>query len=175
MWLKYYRLPNERQNTAIKMRSPTLDEASIFFQIPKTTIAEWARNPQKILEQIGTSRRNSPTVFLCMWPEMERKLFHAFIQWRRELGRPVRDGWFGRNATELWKQTYPELQENDLSSGSGLFVFSQGWFNGFLSRHRIVLHFVTNTAQSLLSDYKEQILIWLRFNRRNRILTPLFT
>lgn len=33
---------------------------------------------------------------------------------------------------------------------------------------------MTNTAQSLPADYKEQILIWLRFNRRNRILTPLF-
>lgn len=89
MLLKYYRLPNERQNAAIKMPSPTLDEASIFFQIPKTTIAEWACNPQIILEQIGISRRNSPTEFLCMLPEMERKLFHAFIQRRREKGRPV--------------------------------------------------------------------------------------
>lgn len=92
MWLKHYRLPNERQNTAIKMRSPTLDEAFLFSQIPKTTIAEWARNPQKILEQPGSLRRNTPTVFLFMWPEMEKKLFDAFIKRRKELGRPVRDG-----------------------------------------------------------------------------------
>lgn len=105
---------------------------------------------------------------------MEEKLFDAFIK-RRELERPMRDGWFQRNATELWKQAYPKLQVADSSSKSGLFVFSQGWFNGFLSRHQIVLRFITNTVQSLPSDYKEQILIWLRFNQRNRVLTPLFT
>lgn len=173
MWLKYYQLPNARQNTAIKMRPSTLNEASVFFQIPKTTIAEWARNPQKILEQAGSSHCDTPIVFLCMWPEMEKKLFDAFVKCR-ELGRPVRDGWFQRNATELWKQTYPELQVAGSNSDSGLFIFFQGWFYGFLSRHSIVLRFVMNTAQSLPSDYKEQILIRLRFNQCNRILTPLF-
>lgn len=110
-----------------------------------------------------------------MWPEMENKLFDAFMKQRKEIGTPVRDGWFWRDATELWKQSYPELQEIGLGSGSGLFVFSQGWFNEFLSCYRIVLRFVTNTAQSLPNDCKNQILIWLRFNRRNPILTPLFS
>jgi hypothetical protein len=167
MWIKYHRVPNETQNTAIKMRPPTLNEASLFFQIPKSTIRLWARDPQKIIEQAGNSRRDTPVVFVCMWPEIEKKLFDDFVD-RRKQGRRVGDGWFRRKALLFWKQTYPDLQD-------GLFVFSRGWFNGFLSRHRVVLRFVTNTAQSLPSDYKEQILILLKFNRRNRILTPLFT
>lgn len=168
MWLKYYRLPNTASNTAVKTRPPTLDEASVFFQIPKSTIACWTQPDatEKIFQQKGNrSRRDSPVVFLCMWPEMEKKLFDAFMD-RRGLGRPVRDGWFRRKATELWKETYPH-------TGSNFFLFSRGWFQGFLSRHRIVLRFVTNTAQSLPDDFKQQILEWLRFNRRNRILTLL--
>ena len=54
-----------------------------------------------------------------------------------------------------------------------LFVFSLGWFWEFLLRHRVVLRFVTNIAQSLPANYKEEIHEWLRFNRQNRILTLL--
>ena len=165
-WMKYHRVPNEASNTGVRMRCPTLDEASMFFIIPKSTIGRWRKTAKKILEQVGgeSSRRDAPITFLCLWPEMERQLFDRFVA-RRSQGRPVRDGWFRRNAKELWRTSYPELPE-------GLFVFSQGWFHGFLSRFRVVLRFVTNTAQSLPANYKDQILIWLRFNHRNRILTP---
>lgn len=170
MWIQYYRLAHDAPNTATKTRPPTLDEASIFFKIPKSTIARWTSPEvrERILQQSGKlSRRDTPTTFVCMWPEMEKMLWEAFVA-RREQGKPVRDGWFRRNAKEFWKTTYPNLQHTP-----ALFVFSQGWFHGFLSRHRIVLRFVTNTAQSLPDNYKEQILQWLRFNRRNRILTQL--
>lgn len=150
MWIKYYCIPNNSTwNTAIKMRLPTLDEASLFFQIPKSTIADWTWDSHKIIEQAGNSRCNTPIVFVCMWLDMGGFFFDAFVKWR-EQEKPVRDGWFRRSANELWKQTYPDLQ-------IGLFTFSRGWFNGFLSRHWIVLRFITNTAQSLPSDYKEQI------------------
>ncbi|RPA92594.1 hypothetical protein L873DRAFT_1859885 [Choiromyces venosus 120613-1] len=104
---------------------------------------------------------------MCLWPEMELKLFEAFIA-RRAQGHPVRDGWFRRKAKELWKTTYPNLPAR-------LFVFSQGWFHRFLSRHCVVLRFVTNMAQSRPDSYKKDILSWLRFNRQNRILTPLIS
>ncbi|RPA96931.1 hypothetical protein L873DRAFT_1923342 [Choiromyces venosus 120613-1] len=170
-WLEFYQVPNDMRNTTIKMRAPTLDEASAFFKIPKSTIGRW-RKPevlQKIVQQVGGDglRRDTPATFMCLWPEMELKLFEAFIA-RRAQGRPVRDGWFRRKAKELWKTTYPNLP-------AGLFVFSQGWFHRFLSRHHVVLQFVTNTAQSLPDSYKEDILSWLRFNRRNQILTPLIS
>lgn len=110
-------------------------------------------------------RRDSPDIFVCMWLIMEKKLFDTFLK-HQVVGKPVRDGWFRRNATILWKESYPHLP-------SLFFVFSRRWFRGFLSRHRIVLRFVTNSVQSLPVVYKEQILIWLQFNRHNRILTPL--
>lgn len=169
LWLKYYRVLNQASNTAVKMRSPTLDEAACFFQIPKSTLAYWMK--PEISERIIQSKlntRSSIRMFLCMWPEMEGKLFEAFIE-RRKLGRPVRDSWFRRKGLELWKECY----HPQLATTCDLFVFSQGWFRGFLSRHRIVLRFVTNTAQALPTDYKQEILKWLRFNRRNRILAPI--
>lgn len=101
-----------------------------------------------------------------MWPAIESKLFDAFLK-DREAGKPVRDSWFRRNSIEFWKEIYPHLPPY-------LFVYSWGWFRGVLAHHRIVLRLVTNTVQSLPTDYKEQIIEWLRFNRRNRILTLLF-
>ncbi|RPA99294.1 hypothetical protein L873DRAFT_1906914 [Choiromyces venosus 120613-1] len=122
----------------------------------------------RILHQSGElSRHDTSTTFVCMWLEMEKMLWEAFVVWR-EQGRPARDGWFRRKAKELWKTAYPDLQHMP-----ALFVFSLGWFHGFLARHRIVLEFVTNTAQSLPENYKQQILQWLQFNRWNRILTQL--
>lgn len=50
MWLKYYRLLNPALNTAIKIRSPTLDEALVHFQIPKSTIAYWTHTVGEVLE-----------------------------------------------------------------------------------------------------------------------------
>lgn len=157
LWLKYYRVPNEASNTGVntgvKMRPPTLDETACFFQIPKSTIAYWTK--PEISEWIIQSKLNSrmgATMFLCVWPEMERKLFEAFME-RRKLGRAVRDSWFRRKALDLWKECYPQI-----AGACDLFVFSQGWFQGFLSRHRIVLGFVTNTAQALPTDYKQEIL-----------------
>jgi len=93
MWIKCYPVPNETQNTGIKMRPPTLDKASVFFQIPKGTIAPWAQDPQEIIEQAGNSRCDTPVVIVCMWPEMEKKLFDEFVK-RRKQGRRVGDSWF---------------------------------------------------------------------------------
>lgn len=121
---------------------------------------------QKILKQIRSkSRRDSPAVFVCMCSEMERKLFDAFITYR-EAGKPVRDGWFHCKASIYWTEAYPQLQTH-------LFLFSSGWFRGYLSRHRIVLRFVTIIAQSSVA-YKEQIILWLRFNRRTKFLHHSF-
>lgn len=168
MWLRYYRLPNDLPNTVIITWPPTLDEASNFFQIPKSKIAQWTQPAvtKGIIEQhVCKSSRNTAVIFLFVWLEMERKLFNAFIE-HREAENPMRDVWFWRKAILFWKEVYPQLE-------SYLFVFSQGWFRGFLSGQRIVLWFVTNTAQSSPDDYKQQILSWLQFNWRNRIITAL--
>ncbi|KAG0636803.1 hypothetical protein HOY80DRAFT_1053436 [Tuber brumale] len=86
MWIKYYRVHNEATNTAMKLRPPTVDEACSFFKIPRSTIARWTlpEVTQKIMLQSGKgSRRDEPATFVCMWPEMEKMLFEAFIV-RRE-------------------------------------------------------------------------------------------
>ncbi|RPA98978.1 hypothetical protein L873DRAFT_1789913 [Choiromyces venosus 120613-1] len=82
-WLEFYRVPNDMQNTTIKMRAPILDDASAFFKIPKSTIGR-LRKPevlQRIVQQVGgdSSRHDTAATFMCLWPEMELKLFEAFI------------------------------------------------------------------------------------------------
>jgi len=122
---------------------------------------------ERILHESGKQSRRTTITFLCMWPDMKKRLWEASIA-RREQGRPVSDGWFRRNAREFWSTSYPDLQQTP-----ELFVFSHGWFNGLLARHRRVLRFIANMAQSLPRNYKQEILLWLQFNRRNRILTHL--
>jgi len=161
MWIQYYQLMNEAPHTAIKTRSPTIDKALIFFKIPKSTIVRWTSPEVRnsiLYQNSRISRREIPTTFVCMWPEMEKMLWETFMV-QREQERPVRDRWFRRNAKELWKTVYPELWLMP-----ELFFFSHGWFHGFLAQYRIVLRFVTNMAQSLPENHKQQILQWLRFN-----------
>lgn len=90
------------------MHPPTLEEVAGFFQIPKSTIAQWARSEttERILKQSGRQiRRDAPVVFLCKWPEMEQKLFDAFIP-RRDLAKLVGNSWFRHNSRELWEEIY---------------------------------------------------------------------
>jgi len=54
-WIEYYRVPNTQLNTAIKIRPPTLEEPSAFFQILKSMIRSWRKpeNMLKIIKQAG--------------------------------------------------------------------------------------------------------------------------
>lgn len=100
-----------------------MDEASVYFQIPKGTIACWTYSVGKVLESGKQSRQASPTIFRCMWPEMDVQLFEVFLA-PRELGRLVRDSWFRRAANSFWEESYPEREIE-------FFVFWRGWFHGF--------------------------------------------
>ncbi|RPB01349.1 hypothetical protein L873DRAFT_1891493, partial [Choiromyces venosus 120613-1] len=93
------------------------------------------------------------------WPELEDKLYKEFIE-RREAGRTVRQGWFHMCSQFQFQVMYPHM---DLM----IFRFSNGWFRGFLSRHKISLQCITNKAQKLPTDYEILILNWLQFNCQN--------
>jgi len=139
-------------------RRPTFAEASAYWKIPLSTIHEWWEKQEEILQQKAKSHRQSSSTWQCHWPEMEEKLFLAFIK-RRQAGGLVRRGWFRRTAIELFKQLYPE--------STNMFAFSGGWFNGFLNRWNISCRAITKKASKLPDEYRHLVINWLRFNRRN--------
>ena len=79
---------------------------------------------------------------------------------RREGGRTVRQGWFRIQAQFRFREIYHDVDPI-------IFQFSNGWFQGFLARHKISLRTITKKAQKVPQDYRALILNWLRFNRRN--------
>jgi len=68
LWIKYYRLKQEVPNTAIETRPPSLDEASMFFKIPRSTIARWTRPDvsEGILHECGKQSRRDTITFVCV-------------------------------------------------------------------------------------------------------------
>src|SRR5271167_2632169 len=69
-------------------RPPTFEEIAAFWKIPKTTIRGWWDSRDTIIEsKFGT--RQARTKWICMWPEMEKKLYTGFVQ-RRTAGTIVR-------------------------------------------------------------------------------------
>ena len=148
-----------------EFRSPTQQEAAKAFQMPQRTIRDWVRKKDQI-EKIGknSSIRNHASGGLgysrrVQWPELEDKLYNDFIE-RREGGRTVRQRWFRIQSQFRFREIYPEVDPV-------LFHFSNGWFRGFLLRHKVSLRSIMKKAQKLPNDYKLLVLNWLRFNRRN--------
>jgi len=103
-------------------------------------------------DSLGYTRR-------VLWPELENRLYDDFVK-RREGGRTVRQGWFRIQSQFVFREIYPTVDPVT-------FRFSNGWFSGFLSRHKVSLRSITKRAQKLPADYEILILNWLRFNRRN--------
>jgi len=144
-------------------RKPTQQEASDMYHIPQRTISTWVKR-RKQIEGVGKNshikkeeqKGNTQRVF---WPELEERLYSEFLE-RREAGRSVRQGWFRIHSQFLFRSLYPNID-------SAVFRFSNGWFRGFLDRHKVSLRSITKKAQKVPSDYKALILNWLCYNRRN--------
>jgi len=90
---------------------------------------------------------------------LEIDLYRKYRQ-RRDERKAVRRNWLRHEAYQSFQTCYPT------QNVSG-FRFSYGWLAGFLSRNGITLRFTTNKSQKIPEDYLNQILSWMRFNRRN--------
>jgi len=90
---------------------------------------------------------------------LEIDLYRKYRQ-RRDERKAVRRNWLRHKAYQSFQTCYPT------QNVSG-FRFSYGWLAGFLSRNGITLRFTTNKSQKIPEDYLNQILSWMRFNRRN--------
>lgn len=86
----------------------------------------------------------------CAWPEMEQELFQIFVA-QREAGQLIRRGWFRRTATALFKKHYGSIEVH-------LFVFSAGWFNGFLRRWNISYRALTKKASKMPEKYRRLVI-----------------
>lgn len=140
------------------LRHVTLAEVSERYKVPKSTISDWNKKENEILSMSKNGRSNQSTG-ICLYPEMEKQLYEKFCE-RREEGMMVRRIWFRLSSRLIFKEVYPELDHSQ-------FRFSAGWFSGFLGRWGISLRVTTNKAQEVPENFKNLLVSWLRFNRRN--------
>ena len=150
-------------------RPPTQKEVSARFLVPESTIRGW--KSETAMENIVNEKKNQRwggkgegKMVTSRWPEME-KLLYAEYQKRREERKAVRRGWLRKVAIKSFIAAYPD---KDVSS----FVFSNGWFAGFLARHHISIRLTTNKSQKIPSDYISVCVKWAQFNRRNSQVHP---
>ena len=159
LFLTHHRIPINPGSRTTEYRHPSHGEAAGYFKIPKATIHGWWQEQEKIVLQRGMTYRVENTRWICEWPEMEEELFNEFIE-KRQAGRVIGRGWFRRTARRLFCKHYGGDNE-------GLFVFSNGWFLKFQKRWRISSRAITKTASRLPDEYRQLVINWLRFNRRN--------
>jgi hypothetical protein len=129
---------------------PSQQQASLWFLIPRSTISDWWRNR----DQIFNSREGNRMVrncWTCCWPEMEKELFRLFCE-RREMGYIVRRWWLRSTSLRLFRETYVDPlkaqgKHSEAAEIQNLFVFSNGYFEGFCRRNRISLRRLTRIVR----------------------------
>lgn len=146
-------------------RSPTVREVAARYLVPQSTIQQWRGEETINLIVDGTKgTRKAIGVRGCRWPEMENFLYQAYRA-RQGERKSVRRSWLRRAARAAFQKAYPTI---DIS----IFVFSNGWFFGFLARHDITPWFANNKSQKIPADYLHACLEFIRFVRRNAQLRP---
>ncbi|KAI0911726.1 DDE superfamily endonuclease-domain-containing protein [Ustulina deusta] len=133
-------------------RRPFLREAAAYFKISsKQCISNWWAQRETIFG--GHIPRFSPR-----WPELEAILWEEFCRMRQNR-RLVTATWFKRKATAIFGVLYPNC--------GSIFVFSNGWFRGFLRRHQISRRRVTHASTRVPEEIISYTNAFLQFIRRN--------
>lgn len=130
-------------------RMPTFKEASIYWKVPRSTIADWWLHKDQIVMAQSNSRTITRTAWSPQWPLMEEDLYQRFYQ-RRAQGLTVYRSWFRQNSTQIFTTLYPEC--------SRLFVFSYGWFTNFQKRWNLSRRRITKQATKLPIDYIDKVI-----------------
>jgi hypothetical protein len=144
LFRKHHRIQDIDLDTGLLIyRPPTFLEVAAFWKIPDSTIRGWWQDQETILKsKVGT--RQTRTTWICMWPDIEKKLYAKFIQ-RRAEGCIVRRSWFQRMSRKLWDETYLGFD-----GMTPLFIFSNSWFQGFCHWFNITLRAITRQVRALL-------------------------
>jgi len=149
-----------------KWRAPLMREVSEQYRVPVTTLHNWRENQEKIIGGRKGNRGSGKGSGRCKWPELEANLYKKY-QYRRDERKAIRRKWFQQQARLSFLECYSAA-----NTPVDDFRFSNGWFQGFLSRHSITLRFATNVSQKIPSEYLSAITSWLQFNRRNAQIHP---
>ncbi|KZL81438.1 purine-cytosine permease fcy22, partial [Colletotrichum incanum] len=141
------------------LRRPTYSEATAHFKIPRTTIIDWYKQRETIVN--STAQKGRPN-----WPELEANLYDLFRQ-LRDKSAIVTTGWFRRTSKALFRKAH-DSNNNPLavSSPATTFRFSVGWFALFRCRWNISHRRLTKQATKLPADYLRIVTNFLHFNRR---------
>ena len=147
--------------------------AAKTLRITQIMLKTWCRNKAKILGQTKGSRRaRHAATSTAREPILEEHL-HREYRAARDVGRSIGARWFLRRAKFIYAELYPHriLRDSDGRRTYLGFKFSNGWFQLFKRRYNISLRCKTKQAQKAPPDYQDKILSWLRFNRRNTVIT----
>jgi hypothetical protein len=89
----HHRIPSIDLDTRLLVyKPPTFLQMKDFWKIPEATMKGWWKCWDTIIKtKFGT--RQSHTTWICMWLDMEKKLYTKFMQ-RRAEGILVRRSWF---------------------------------------------------------------------------------
>jgi hypothetical protein len=139
--------------------SPSIRDVAVYFKVPRPTLQRWIQNRHRIV----SGRFGKPSSYRCQWPELEERLYNDFRKLRAAL-KLVSTGWFRRRAKALFRELYPESEH--------LFVFSNGWFRGFLRRHNISRRRITKQASVLPAQAIDYCNSFLKFIRRQTYRDP---
>ena len=128
---------------------PSQRQAALWFLIPQSTLSFWWKNRDGIFSSQTGSRRVQ-TSWTCSWPEMERELFRLFCE-RRTMGYIVRRWWFRGTSIRLFREMYGDPlraqgKHDEAAEIEKLFVFSNGYFEGFCRRNRVSLRKLTRVV-----------------------------
>ena len=115
------------------------------FSLNTKTVLRWHADREKIKK----SRKGSKRVDFkrsALFPDMEERLYDEYKELRRK-GLKVKGWWFRVRAKQILGELHPDAE----------FLFSNSWFDGFKSRHRISLRRATNACQKPPDDKMEAI------------------
>ena len=164
-WYNYRVLQGINESQPGTLRAPLLQEVASRYEVPITTLHNWRVNEEKIVtsRKAREKRLQINTHFATgqSWSKPAIKnIGREGIKAKRfkEVGCNVRHTIYIRCVTQEGKEL--------------CILFSDGWFNAFLSRYAITLRFATNKSQKIHDDYLAGSLSWMRFNRRNSQLRP---
>ena len=122
-----------------------LYQTSKRFSLNTKTIGRWVADKEKIKKSKKASKRVKYTR-RCQFPEVEEELYREYKKLRKQ-GFKVKGFWFKGRAKQILHRMNPDAS----------FLFSDSWFDGFKSRHRISLRRPTNVCQKPAADKREAI------------------
>ena len=124
------------------------------FSLNTKTIGHWVADVEKIKKSKKASKRVTHAR-RCHFPDLEKELYCKYKKLRKQ-GFKVKGFGFWARAKQLLQRMHPDA----------IFQFSDAWFDGFKTRHKISLRRPTNTSQKPAADKREAVQQFHRAIRR---------